>query len=75
MHNEEVHNLHASLNIIRVSKLRRVRWAVHVSRIRDMWNACNILIGKPEGKRPRWKPGCRWEDNIRMCVRKYRGNM
>jgi hypothetical protein len=23
-------------------------------------------MGKPEGKRPLRRPGCRWEDNIKM---------
>jgi hypothetical protein len=24
----------------------------------------SVLVGKPEGKRPLWRPICRWEDNI-----------
>jgi hypothetical protein len=28
-----------------------------------------ILIGKPEGKRPLGRPRLRWEDNIRMELR------
>ena len=24
------------------------------------------LVGKPEGKRPLWRPRCRWEDSIKM---------
>jgi hypothetical protein len=32
-------------------------------------NACRILVGKPEGKRPLGRPRCRWEDNIRMDLR------
>jgi hypothetical protein len=32
-------------------------------------NACRILVGKPEGKRPLGKPRRRWEDNIRMDLR------
>jgi hypothetical protein len=24
------------------------------------------LVGKPEGKRPLGRTGCRWEDNIKM---------
>jgi hypothetical protein len=27
---------------------------------------CRVLVGKPEGKRPRGRPGRRWEDPIRM---------
>jgi hypothetical protein len=25
-----------------------------------------LLLGKPEGKRPLGRPGCRWVDNIKM---------
>jgi hypothetical protein len=32
-------------------------------------NAYNILIGKPEGKRPFGRTRHRWEDNIRMYIR------
>jgi hypothetical protein len=35
LHNEEVHNLYASPNIIRVIISRRVRWVVRVAHIRD----------------------------------------
>jgi hypothetical protein len=33
LHNDELHNLYSSHNIVRVIKSRRVRWAGHVSRI------------------------------------------
>jgi hypothetical protein len=29
----------------------------------------NILVGKPEGKRPMGRPRRRWEDGIRMDLR------
>jgi hypothetical protein len=29
-------------------------------------NACKMLVGKPEGKRPLVRRGCIWEDNIKM---------
>jgi hypothetical protein len=35
----------------------------------DMRNAY-ILVGKPEGERQRGRPGRRWDDNIRMNLRK-----
>jgi len=25
-----------------------------------------VLVGKPEGKRPLWRPRHKWEDNIKM---------
>jgi hypothetical protein len=31
----------------------------------QMRNAYNILVGKPEGKKPLGRPKRRWEDNIR----------
>jgi hypothetical protein len=33
-------------------------------------NACRILVGKPEGKRPLGRPRRRWVDNIKMDLRK-----
>jgi hypothetical protein len=33
LHNEELHNLNFSPNIIKVIKSNRVRWAVHIARI------------------------------------------
>jgi hypothetical protein len=29
----------------------------------ENWNAYRILVGKPEGKRPLGRPGCRWVDS------------
>jgi len=31
LHNEELHNLYTSLNVFRVIKSRRMRWAGHVA--------------------------------------------
>jgi hypothetical protein len=66
LHNEELHNLHASPNIFRMFKSKRMRWAGHVSRMGEMTNAYNILVGKREGKRPLGRHRHRWEDNIRI---------
>jgi hypothetical protein len=33
LHNEELHDLYSSPNIVRVIKSRRTRWAGHVARI------------------------------------------
>jgi hypothetical protein len=62
---EELHNLYISPNIIKVIKLKKVRWVRHVSSMREMRNAYKILVRKLEGKRPHGRPRCRWEDNIR----------
>jgi hypothetical protein len=49
LHNEELHNLYSSQNII--TKSRGMRWVGHVGRMREKRNAYRILVGKPEGKR------------------------
>jgi hypothetical protein len=51
---------------MRIIKSRRMRWAGHVSRMREKRNAYRLLVGKPEGKRPLGRPRRRWVDNIRM---------
>jgi hypothetical protein len=67
MHNEELNGLYSSPNIIRVS--RRMRWAGHVARMGEVRNAYNILVGKPEARKPLGRPRRGWEDNIKMNLR------
>jgi hypothetical protein len=35
LHNEELNNLYSSPNIVRVIKLRRMRWVGHVARMEE----------------------------------------
>jgi hypothetical protein len=69
LHNDEVHNLYSSLNIVRVIKSRRMRWAGHVARMGQGRGVYRLLVGRPEGKRPLERPRRRWEDNIKMDLR------
>jgi hypothetical protein len=69
LHNEELHNLCSSPNIIRMIKSRGIRWAGHVVRMGEKQNAYRILVGKPEGKRPLGRPTRRWGDNIKIDFR------
>jgi hypothetical protein len=55
LHNEELHNLHFSPAIIRMTKSRRMRWAEHVARMGEKKNAYRVLVGKPEVKRDHWE--------------------
>jgi hypothetical protein len=48
LHNEELHNLYSSPNIIRMIKSRRMRWAGHVARMGENRNVSRILMGRPE---------------------------
>jgi hypothetical protein len=66
LYNEELHDLYSSPSIIRIIKLRMMRWACHLARMGEKRNTYRLLVGKPEGKRPlRW-PRHRWVNNIRM---------
>jgi hypothetical protein len=69
LHNEELHNLYSSPNIIRMIKSRRMRRAGHVARMGEKRNAYRILVGKPEGRRPLGRPRSRWGDNIKIDLR------
>jgi len=61
LHNEELNYLYSSPNIVRVIKSRRMRWARHVARMGEESGVYRVLLGKPEGRRPKR----RWVDNIR----------
>jgi hypothetical protein len=68
-HNEELHDLYASPNIVNVIKSGKMRWVGHVARMAETRNIHNILIIKLEGKRQLRKPRRRWEHNIRIDLR------
>jgi hypothetical protein len=52
-------------DIIKVIKPRRIRCAGHVVHVGKRRNAYEILVGKPEGKRPLRIYRRRWEDKIK----------
>jgi hypothetical protein len=64
LHNDELHSLYSSPNIVRVIKSRRMRWAGHVACMGEGRGVYRVLVGRPEGKRPLVRPRRRWEDNI-----------
>jgi hypothetical protein len=47
-----------------------MRWARYVARMGEERKVYRILAGKPEGKIPLGRPRRRWEDGIRMDLRK-----
>jgi hypothetical protein len=48
-----------------VTKSRRIRRVRHVAHMGGMRNACNILLGSPEGKSPIERFGCIWDIILR----------
>jgi len=65
MHKDELHSLYSSLNIVRVIKSRRMKWAGHVAHIGEG----RALIERPEGKRPLGRPRHRLGDNSKLDLR------
>jgi hypothetical protein len=64
LHNDELHDLYSSPNIVRVIKSRRMRWAGYVARMGEGRGAYRVLVGRHEGMRQLGRPRRRWEDNI-----------
>jgi hypothetical protein len=56
LHNDELHNLYSSPNIVWVTKSRRMSWAGHVARMGEGRGVYRVLVGRPEGKRPLGRP-------------------
>jgi hypothetical protein len=75
LHNEELHNLYSSPNIITQVKSRphapptSFRWAGHVARMGEERKVYSVLVEKPEGKRILGRPRRRREDGTRMDLR------
>jgi hypothetical protein len=66
LHNDELHSLYSSPNIVRVFKSRRMRGAGRVARMGKRKGVYRVLVGRPEGKRPLGRPRRRCEDNIKI---------
>jgi hypothetical protein len=72
LHNDELHSLYSSPNIVRVIISRRMRWAGHVARMGKGRIVYRVLVGRPEGERPLGRRRRRWDDNIKMDLRAIR---
>jgi len=66
LHHEELNDLYSSSNIVRVIKLRKMRWVGHVACMGRRRGVYRVLVGKSEEKRPLGRPRRRWDDNIKM---------
>jgi hypothetical protein len=60
LHNDELHSLYSSPNIVRVIKSWRMRWAGHVALMGEGRGVYRVLFGRPRS---------RWEDNIKVDLR------
>jgi hypothetical protein len=66
LHNDELHSLYSSPNIVKVIKSWRMRWAGHVAHMGEGRGVYRVLVRRPEGKRPLGRPRHKWEDNIKF---------
>ena len=57
LHIEELNDVYSSPNIIRVIKLRRMRWAGHVACTGERRGVHRVLVGKCEGRDHLEDPG------------------
>jgi hypothetical protein len=69
LHNDELHNLYSSPNVVRVIKSKRMKWAGNVARMGEGRGVYRVLVERAEGKRPLRRPRHRWEDNINLNLR------
>jgi hypothetical protein len=56
LHDNELHNLYSSPNIVTVIKSRRMRWAGHVARMGEGIGVYRGFVGRPESKRLLGRP-------------------
>jgi hypothetical protein len=66
LHNEELHDLYSSPNIVRMMKSRTMRWAGYVARIGERRCVYVVFVGNPEGD-----PGVGGRIILRFIVRKW----
>jgi hypothetical protein len=50
LHNNELHDIYSSPNIVRVIKSKGIRLAGHVTRMGEERGVYRVLVGKPGGK-------------------------
>jgi hypothetical protein len=69
LHDDELHSLYSSRNIVRVIKSRRMRWVGHVAHIEEGRGVYRVLVWRPECKGPLVRSKHRWKDNIKLDLR------
>ena len=55
-HNEKLHSLWHSPNLVRVIKSRILRWTGHIARLEESSSTIKFLTGNPKANRPLRRP-------------------
>jgi hypothetical protein len=68
LHNDELHSLYSSPNIVRVVKSRMMMWTGHIARVGQRTGEVftGFWVRGPKGRLLLERPRRRWEDNIKM---------
>ena len=70
LHNEELHSLYRSSNIVRVIKSVKLSWTGHVAKMEEDRNAFKIVTGvKPTRKSSSGRSWLRCVDNVRIYLK------
>jgi hypothetical protein len=69
MHNDELHGLFSSPNIVRAIKSWSMRWVGHVACIGKGRDVYRVFVGRSKGKRTLGRQWLRLEDNMKMDLR------
>ena len=51
------------------AKTWRMRWVDSVPRMVEKKNVYRVMVGQAVGKKPLWKKGCSWKDNIKIVLK------
>jgi hypothetical protein len=65
LHNDGLHNLDCSPNIVKI-KSRRMNWLEHVAHMGKVRNVYKLLVTKHKGKRPLERSRHGWEGTIEV---------
>jgi hypothetical protein len=68
LHNDELHGLYSSPDIVRVIKSRRMRCVGLVSCMKEWRGVHRVLVGRSKGRKPLERSRHRWEDNIMIGI-------
>jgi hypothetical protein len=69
LHNDELHSLYSSRNIVRVIKPRRMRWAGHVARMGEVFTG--FWLGGPKARDHREDRGVGRRITLRLTLGRY----
>jgi hypothetical protein len=69
LHNEELQLLFSFVYISRAIKSRRMKLPWYAARMGEKKSAVEVLVGKPEGRKPLGRYWCRWENIIKIDLK------